>query len=399
MIKKTFVFTLLTVLALSTIFSDQEKGVKDTVTSYYQDIQIDFENQWALIIGICNYSRIKDLKNAAYEAKKLEKLLIDKYGFNPRRTRYSYRKVEHLFNKDATYEAIIRRLNWYRDNLKEDHRLFIYFSGHGYVDKDGIGYWLPHDVGNDVNIARKMKDAEVINISSKKILNYRIVKFLEKCKAKHIFVVADSCYAGEIFSEFKGGELPSRLIKEKSRQLLAAGSSMVPDPSPFTNFLIDFLDNNNQPYLLGSTIISKAKESLGKNFAPRGGYVPKTGSKGGEFVFKLKEFKPPPKTEPVSVEKYEKEIQAAKIKKEWDEWQQNFRTSVQRVKELEENKDLSVQSKIEAWKEVWEKFNKKNPFSDEDEQLRKYVKGRIAYLERKKREEVVSKERYSNPFG
>jgi hypothetical protein len=68
MTKKIFVFTLLTALALSTIFSDQEKGVKDIVTSYYQNIKIDFENQWAFIIAINEYNYLSRLRYPVKEA-------------------------------------------------------------------------------------------------------------------------------------------------------------------------------------------------------------------------------------------------------------------------------------------------------------------------------------------
>jgi len=138
-------------------------GVKEVVTGQY----------YALIIGNNNYEHYSTLSTAVNDAKMTEQLLSRRYNFNTRL----------LLNADRY--SILSALNEMRINLKEEDNLLIYYAGHGRLDEsNNRGYWLPID-------------AELDN-SSNWISNTAITDILNVTKAKHVLVVADSCYAGTL---------------------------------------------------------------------------------------------------------------------------------------------------------------------------------------------------------
>jgi hypothetical protein len=301
--KKVFVFLILTALALSTIFSDQKKGVKDTVTSYYQDIQIDFENQWAFIIAINEYNHLSRLRYPVKEAQQIEVLLKNKYGYFPK-------KIKTLLDKKATYSAIMNQLKWYVKYLKDKDNLFIYFSGHGY--KDDVlkkGFWMPCDAGSDKQRIKNEKDKATETLV--KISNHDIVDVLRECKARHIFVVADSCFSGQFFaSQHNVAEVPVTHYKLKSRQLLASGRELVGD-GDFGKYFVRCLESNEEPYLLASDLISNVRTTVINNtdLEPEGKPVRNTGDEGGEFILvrrlaslKQLEYKPNLPTDPTDID-------------------------------------------------------------------------------------------------
>ena len=89
------------------------------------------------------------------------------------------------FLKDATRRDILKGLNNFRKSLKENDNLLVYYAGHGHLETDiDRGYWIP-------------VDAE-IDDTSQWILTPSITDLLELMSAKHILVVADSCFAGKM---------------------------------------------------------------------------------------------------------------------------------------------------------------------------------------------------------
>src|SRR5207248_3242583 len=71
-----------------------------------------------------------------------------------------------------------------RESLKEDDNLLIYFAGHGEIDPAKEGYWLPVDAQ--------------ANAPSSWISNRAVSDILNMMSAKHVLVVADSCYSGSM---------------------------------------------------------------------------------------------------------------------------------------------------------------------------------------------------------
>jgi hypothetical protein len=135
--------------------------------------QVDFGSYHALVIGNNRYKDFPNLLSASVDAKETAKLLRTKYGF----------QTTTLI--DATRYDMLSALNKLRETLTEDDNLLIYYAGHGELDRVNLrGYWLP-------------VDAEP-NSSANWISNIAITDILNAMSAKHILVVADSCYSGSL---------------------------------------------------------------------------------------------------------------------------------------------------------------------------------------------------------
>jgi len=168
--------------AVSFSFITHGKGegeAKNIAATFEQSMEVDRAKEvitgqyYALIIGNNNYMHYSTLSTAINDAKMTEQLLSSRYKFNTRL----------LLNADRY--SILSALNEMRKNLQEEDNLLIYYAGHGRLDEsNNRGYWLP-------------VDAELDN-SSNWISNTAITDILNVTKAKHVLVVADSCYAGTL---------------------------------------------------------------------------------------------------------------------------------------------------------------------------------------------------------
>jgi hypothetical protein len=135
--------------------------------------EVDFGTYHALIIGNNHYKDFPNLLSASVDAKQTAELLRTKYGF----------QTTTLI--DATRYDMLSALNKLRESLTEDDNLLIYYAGHGELDRVNLrGYWLP-------------VDAEP-NSTANWISNIAITDILNAMSAKHILVVADSCYSGSL---------------------------------------------------------------------------------------------------------------------------------------------------------------------------------------------------------
>jgi hypothetical protein len=132
---------------------------------------IDFGNYHALIIGNNQYDHLHDLRTAENDAIAIERVLRTRYGF----------KTELVLNANR-YE-LLSALNRKRDELTEKDNLLIYYAGHGELSNDK-GYWMP-------------TDAEP-GSTSNWVSNSSITDLVESMSAKHVMIVADSCYSGSL---------------------------------------------------------------------------------------------------------------------------------------------------------------------------------------------------------
>jgi actin-related protein len=134
---------------------------------------IPFGNYHALLIGNLDYRYWPRLDTPENDARKTADLLSRKYGFKP--------KV--ILN--ASRYDILKALNDLRKELTEKDNLLIYYAGHGHLDeKIGRGYWIPTDGEVDSN--------------ANWISTLAITDMLSTIAAKHILVVADTCYSGAL---------------------------------------------------------------------------------------------------------------------------------------------------------------------------------------------------------
>ncbi len=132
--------------------------------------QQDLGTYHALIIGNNSYADLEDLGTAINDAQQVAKVLRDNYGY----------KTQVLEN--ASHLTIVQALADYQEKLGKLDNLVVYYAGHGLIDERQNGYWIPTDA--------KLDDKKTW------IPNNVISEFMSSMKAKHVMVIADSCYSG-----------------------------------------------------------------------------------------------------------------------------------------------------------------------------------------------------------
>lgn len=132
-----------------------------------------FGTYHALVIGNDHYQHWPTLENAISDAVAVADVLGNRYGF------------QITLLKDATRSTILKTLNHYRQTMNRNDNLLIYYAGHGFLEYQiDRGYWIPVDGENKDN--------------SNWILLPSITDLLQLIPAKHVLIVADSCYSGKL---------------------------------------------------------------------------------------------------------------------------------------------------------------------------------------------------------
>jgi Tfp pilus assembly protein PilF len=220
---------------------------------------IDIGKQYLVLIAIDEYAEWKDLTNPVRDAKRLKEVLTEYYHFNED-------EVIELYNRDATKKAIFKCIKEFGKNGKRklafNDTLFIYHSGHGYMDKiTDKGYWIPHD-GSNVN--SKMSRANWLD-------NSELIGLIRNIQSHHILIASDSCFAGTLVDKLKGTDFVSDDLKVlntiypiKGRKVLTAGADeWVSDNSLFANLLIDELKmNEKKNFIMISSIYSRIEKEI-----------------------------------------------------------------------------------------------------------------------------------------
>ena len=157
--------------------------------------------------------------------------------------------------------------------------MLIYYAGHGHEDFD-TGFWIPVD-GND-----PVGDDDTFWIS------IDISRAISKIPAKHILVIADSCYSGTLVER---GSLNSNTkrklitiqinlqIKKAEEQLHQIANEPVVDGggeghSIFASAFLKILSNQNQ-IIEASELYTKIKKKVSDQVpqTPQYGLIPKSG--------------------------------------------------------------------------------------------------------------------------
>jgi peptidoglycan hydrolase-like protein with peptidoglycan-binding domain len=232
---------------------------------------LDYGTYHALVIGNDTYRSLPRLNTAVGDAEAVAKILERNYRFN----------VRLLTN--ATEEDIIGALTDMRRSLGWNDNLLIYYAGHGWYDRDAEqGYWLPVDASED-NQAHWISNADVTN-------------GLKALKAKHILVVADSCYSGTLARSanisLRGIDYIERIVKKKARTVLTSGGlEPVLDAggqghSVFARAFLSALEENDG-VIDGQEVFRRLRDPVVANApqTPEYGEIRGAGHDGGDFIF------------------------------------------------------------------------------------------------------------------
>ncbi len=236
---------------------------------------LDYGAYHALVIGNDAYRHLPKLKTAGNDAKAVAALLERSYGF----------AVTLLRN--ATRADILHQMNRLRSELTESDNLLIYYAGHGTLDRQSdTGYWLPvdADLDNDVNW----------------IANATLTRHLRAMFARHVLVIADSCFSGTLFRaadtelsmpKARDAWLRKMLEKRSRTAITSGGLEPVVDSgrnghSVFANALQQALEENTgvlEDQAL-FRLISRPV-ALEANQTPRVADIRQAGHEGGAFLF------------------------------------------------------------------------------------------------------------------
>ena len=236
---------------------------------------IHFGAYHALVIGNNNYRDLPKLKTAVNDARAVARLLTDDYGFDTK------------LLIDATRGDIFTELGRLRAKLMPDDNLLIYYAGHGLLDEIGQqGYWLPVDAEND--------------IQTNWISNSDITTTLRAIRAKHVMVVADSCYSGTLV---RGAAINiktaaarrawiNRMTTKRARTALVSGGlEPVTDQgsgghSVFAGAFLAAL-RENRDVMGGQALYDAIKRPvvLNADQTPQYSDIRRAGHDGGDFLF------------------------------------------------------------------------------------------------------------------
>jgi hypothetical protein len=245
-------------------------SVKDINPDKYAGIE--FGKYHALVIGINEYKHLPKLKTAVKDAEAVADVLKSDYGFD----------VNLLRN--AKRSDVMDALDYYESNLGINDNLLIYYAGHGDDDKaGGEGYWHPADY-------RKDKRSSWISNSS-------ISTRLRALKARHVIVVADSCYSGTLVRsgtasvDNRSKDVRSLNLKRSRGALTSGGLEQVVDSvggnnSPFAKAFIDALNDNKGVVDMSSMYpLIRRSVLMSTEQSPMYSDIRKTGDEGGDFFF------------------------------------------------------------------------------------------------------------------
>lgn len=232
---------------------------------------IPFGRYHALVIGNNDYKQLPKLDMAVIDARAVADLLRQQYGF----------EVE--LQIDVTRNQVMASLAAFRKRLTGDDNLVIFYSGHGYYDEAADrGYWLPVDADRD-NPANWVSNADITDM-------------IKAMQARHVLIVADSCYSGTLT---RGGSIAlhdagyiRRMVEKRGRTVLTSGGlEPVLDAggaghSVFARAFIEAL-TENVDVLDGQQLFARVREPVTANAeqTPEYGAIRFAGHDGGDFIF------------------------------------------------------------------------------------------------------------------
>ncbi|MGE4660862.1 MAG: caspase family protein, partial [Arenicellales bacterium] len=233
---------------------------------------IDFGKYYALVIGNNAYRELPKLRSAINDARAVGALLETQYGF----------EVELLTN--ATRSDIYGSLASMRRKVGGNENLLIYYAGHGWLDKEADeGYWMPVDAEED-NPSNWLSSANLISE-------------IRRSKAKHILVVADSCFSGTLTRgltiKTRTPDYLERIVDKKARTALTSGglepvmdSGGESNHSVFASAFLGVLKDNDA-VLDGHQLFTlvRKKVIMGSEQTPGYGDIRRSGHDGGDFLF------------------------------------------------------------------------------------------------------------------
>ena len=229
----------------------------------------------ALVIGNNDYRHLTALTTAIGDAESVATVLSEVYSF----------KITKVIN--AMREDILNAFDAMRAKLTKDDNFLVYYAGHGHLDVEADeGFWMPVDAEPDR--------------SANWVSNNTITRQLRAIRAKHVMVVADSCYSGRLVRTAEAGlktgeereKWLARMATKTSRTALTSGGlEPVLDKGGkgHSVFAAAFLEalGTNDGIMDGNSLFNRIKQPVVVNSdqTPQYSDIRKAGHGGGDFLF------------------------------------------------------------------------------------------------------------------
>ncbi len=381
---------LLTLVAEECFAQSQDVGQRGIRRVEYHDARGRrigaYERSYALLIGVSSYDSPEwtALPSIPEEINRVEAALR-KHGF----------QVKQVLNpgEDDLKRAFENFIDSY--GYDEKNRLLFFFAGHGYTRMNSTdnstpknsmkGYLVPADAPEPWRDERAFL--------SKALAIDQIITWARNLEANHALFLFDSCFSGTIFQTRQPPKEPPHITDLTSRpvrQFITAGSAQqrVPARSIFVPALIRALegeaDLNDDGYVTGTELGMYIHEMVLKSAT---GLTPQCDKlyphlDQGDFIFRLPTPPVPQGPDDVifPIEDYRAEEEAyQQVQAKWERYLQDMGENLDQVEELV----LPPARMVAVWSGFLEAFSQDDPFSEDDEELRKMAEGRLAYWREK----------------
>jgi uncharacterized caspase-like protein len=278
----------LNTIALAAWWSDDDMvAQRITVLSQAHDNALVQGKRYAVIIANQDYqdSEFPPLATPAADGRALAQLLKERFGFITEANIAGKPASFVLIN--ATRSEMVHAFSEIHQVAGADDSVLIYYGGHGVYEKEtDRAYWLPVDA-----LASEPGDW---------YSDQDLAAEIARLNAKHVLVVADSCFSGAFRTRGASAHTPemSRLqfldqvtLRASRNLLTSGGKEPVADGggrghSIFAQALLDGLQQDSQPFTAGELFENHIKKSVGGRASQIPQYFPmREGDDGGEFVF------------------------------------------------------------------------------------------------------------------
>lgn len=172
LISRLFVALILTLLVSNTLFQNTGSASRE---------------KFALVIGIKGYPKFpahEKLRHADRDAESFVQFIK-----TPEGGAFPENNIRLLRNEEATKENISRAVEWLSRRVKSDDLVYIFFSGHGIVDRLGYAYFMPHDSDPAY--------PDVLGIRADVLLQ----NLKARINSKHTIYFIDACHSGAALVE------------------------------------------------------------------------------------------------------------------------------------------------------------------------------------------------------
>jgi len=230
--------------------------------------------QYLVVIAVSNYQQWTPLASPVKDAREIKDILVSRYRID---------RLYELYDEQATKANILRLLVKLQQEIEIDDSLLILYSGHGHLDRNSsTGFWIPVNAGTEAYEQQNW------------LPHIQLRGLLANVKATHLFVISDSCFAGDLIQATRSlpdTANPDYLQKAYShvcRQVLTSGATeAVPDVSDFALQLKSILKRNRNPYLDTFTLYNDIRLGVSSSVPLLGSLAGTGHQEGASFLLFL----------------------------------------------------------------------------------------------------------------